>query len=191
MPLKKLRLTPQVARRYLLSGIFLLALPSMLALYDGHEGKLLVATGVNTGEPFDKSVIYLAQHSVFGAAGVIINKPLLPDDIRPDVPIEKEEVIRLMLGGPVDQNKRFFYLDENKRLKKYDPYDKNFGPMPERLYAGYAGWYAWQLNREITRYGAWGVVDYDENIVREREGAMWDRAMKEVLKRNPPVENGV
>lgn len=191
--LPKLRLTPQIARIYLLAAVFLIALPSMLSLYNGHEGKFLVATGIVAGSPFEKTVIYLNSHKLWGASGIIINKPLAPDDPRPDVPVEKEEMVSLMYGGPVETEERFFYLnDEMDILAEYDPFDPRYKAMPKRLYAGYAGWGPMQLNREIARYGAWSVIDYDPglmfNLPREK---VWDKAMEEVLKKYPVAVPGI
>jgi putative AlgH/UPF0301 family transcriptional regulator len=191
VPLKlpSLRETPHIARAYLLAGIFFIALPSIMTMYPGHEGKFIVSTAAIKGEPFEKTVIYLEHHDGFGARGVIINKPLLPDEARPDLPIEKEESIAVMLGGPVEQTEKFFYLDEKMKLQEYDPFDPN-STLPEKLYAGYAGWGMFQLNREISIQDAWAVIDYDPDLMGYTpSGDIWGRAMEKLAERHP--ETGI
>lgn len=179
---------------YFLWAAFFFLLPTLLTSYKGHTGKFLVSTDATRGTVFEKTVIYLDYHSGWGAHGVIINKALSYNAPRPAIPIEKEEAIALMLGGPVEQTAKWFFLDgmppvmtEYNSLVQPPPYQDK---IVKRVYAGYAGWGPLQLNREIA-FGGWNVVDYDADIMYNTPPEkIWTRLMEKISKENPVPANG-
>ncbi len=112
-----LRLTPHIARIYILGAALLIALPSLLGHYSRYGGKILVSTVKTEKDSFFKeTVIYLSYHSGWGARGLIINKPL-PEDQRKsmkNVPYGFDWHI----GGPVlYPDVQFVLIDEADRAK--------------------------------------------------------------------------
>lgn len=176
-----------------------MALPSILSLYQGHQGKFLVATGALNGTSFEETVIYLEYHGAWGARGVIFNKPLAPSDWRPDSPLEKEEGagLRLMRGGPVPTKGAVWLI-----LRGDPPSAVEYNALwpsekipdvksDEHFFAGFSRWRMLQLNREITR-GAWGVIDYDPALMFNTPPKdIWPVAIKRVLQERPAESGGV
>lgn len=149
-------------------------------------GQLLVATPVlNTG-CFQKSVVYIFQHSNEGAMGLIINQPLelinysaLLEGM--DLPKEAgDRELSVYFGGPVERA-RGFVIHSND-------YDRKFtlarhgdlavtasstiltdimngkGPSDAVLCVGYAGWTAGQLESEIEQ-NSWITVPATHGLV--------------------------
>jgi putative transcriptional regulator len=197
MPLK---ITPRDARIYLFFGLLMIALPSALGLYQGQSGKLLVATGALNGGYFEKTVIYVERHTLWGARGIVINQPLRSGDYVPDMPLEEEEGggLRLMRGGPViaDKGSWLILRGEPPALILYNtlsPAEDVPEIAPdERLFNGYAGWAMLQLNREITR-GKWGMIEYDPALMSGKipPEKIWSIAIERVLQKAPADIGGV
>ena len=141
-------------------------------------GKLLVATPRTVGEVFRRSVVLVLQHDEDGAQGVVLNRPMTAP-VSAVLPYWQEyatDPSKVFQGGPVA-------LDSALGLvtvpgdKAQEPMgvrllfggiglvDLDIPPivvMPEvaglRIFAGYAGWSAGQLEQEI-RDGGWYVVE--------------------------------
>ena len=155
------------------------------------KGDFLVA-GRDLRDPnFSRTVVLLIGYDPEGAMGLVINR-------RTHVPVsevftESEElrraVGRIYLGGPVSLN-QFFILVQTKHpsagslhlLGNLYLSDQEFlqgmlgggGQEEFRVYAGYAGWGASQLDREIDR-GDWHVLPGDEKSVFSEEPAtVWE-----------------
>ena len=159
-------------------------------------GQLLVATSVIEGEPFFRSVIYLLDSDEHGAVGIILNYPLDPniDELFPQWSESVDRPGTLYLGGPVDTQSAMAvgiaregttpagWQSANGRIGIVDL----DGPVPSfgdfaclRLYAGYAGWSAGQLEAEIAE-GSWLVVPALESDLQHADtSTLW----REVLAR--------
>lgn len=157
-----MKITPHKARYYLFYAVLLLALPSILSQYQGHTGKILVATDAVNGTPFEGTVIYLVKHDLWSAQGFIINKPL-ENAVDGKMP--------LFYGGPVGfpATTHVMVPDQAGYLNgvMVEPYDGQ-ASVPDkknaRVFSGYAGWGVFQLNGELFR-GAWDVIDYDPDLM--------------------------
>jgi putative transcriptional regulator len=141
-------------------------------------GRLLVATPALGDSNFDRSVVLVLDHDEDGALGVVINRPT-PLDVAEVLPFWQPLATEpgvLFQGGPVA-------LDSALGLALV-PGDDDDEPLgwrrvvgrvglvdldvpPEvlaaevtrlRIFAGYAGWGAGQLEDELAE-GAWYVVD--------------------------------
>jgi putative transcriptional regulator len=149
-------------------------------------GQLLVATPVIDSGPFQKSVIYIFNHSADGAMGLIINQPLelvnyaallegmnLPKDTAArEIPVH--------FGGPVERARGFvlhstdyerdFTLMRSNELAVtassaiLGDIIKGDGPKNAALIVGYAGWSAGQLEAEIEQ-NSWISVPATEKLV--------------------------
>jgi putative transcriptional regulator len=141
-------------------------------------GRLLVATPALGDSNFERSVVLLLDHDEDGALGVVINRPT-PVDVAEVLPVWQPLATEpgvLFQGGPVA-------LDSALGLALV-PTDGDDEPLgwrrvvgrvglvdldvpPEvlaaevtrlRIFAGYAGWGAGQLEDELAE-GAWYVVE--------------------------------
>jgi putative transcriptional regulator len=134
-------------------------------------GRLLVATPLLVDPNFDRTVVLVLDHDTDGTLGVVINRPT-------SVPVHEVLPAWSELAGPMPMV--FQGLAELRALPRGEDPDplgwrRVHGDLglvdldlpPEllaaeisafRVYAGYAGWSAGQLERELGQ-GAWYVVD--------------------------------
>lgn len=201
---KKLRPTPNIGRFYLFWGVFFLALPSIFSLYPGHAGKLLVASGAIHDGVFEKTVIYLRDHTAFGAYGLVINRPVERTDI-PQGLVDPQWNVDTYYGGPVGvgyhdqlwvrdtaQPETFRILktvelpEENQAL--YEMLSQGRNTEPYSLYVGYAGWGPFQLDRELMR-GHWAVIDFDIGLLNMAPEKIWSAAMQRVTEQQAVRDN--
>lgn len=140
-------------------------------------GDLLVATPL-TGDAFERAVILILHHDEDGAHGVVLNDPL-EAQVDAVLPQWQEFVTApgvLFRGGPVGSDTAMGLVS----VPGHEPGDAPLGTqllfgglglvdldapaplvVPElgafRIFVGYSGWGAGQLDSEI-RHGAWYVV---------------------------------
>ncbi len=147
---------------------------------DYSTGKLLVATPRTVGEIFGRSVVLVLQHDEGGAQGVVLNRPLAApvSAVLPDWQPYVTDPPTVFQGGPVAMDSALGLVTVPGD-KQEEPMgvrllfggigivDLDVPPvvvMPEvaglRIFAGYAGWSAGQLEHEI-RDGGWYVVEYE------------------------------
>lgn len=151
------------------------------------KGRLLVAAPPLGDPNFDRSVVYVLEHNEQGALGVVVNRPSAPVD-------EAFENWRPFLappaatfaGGPV-QIDAFIAL---ARLAdgRIDPVELDrdpilLDPTPSavRIFHGYAGWGAQQLDGELEA-GVWIVASATvDDVFTDRPDELWAT----VLARQP------
>ncbi len=172
------------------------------------QGVLLFAIPELRDPNFFQTVVLLIDYEKEGAMGVIINKPteVSLDEVLPDVEEIQGQSLPVFFGGPVDQNHMIVLLRTDnppkktlkvfkdvyftgskdvlvERLKKHDSHDK------VRVYAGYAGWTAGQLEHEVSR-GDWVISNADADMVfSEDPSTIWPQIFKiqeEIEIRNLP-----
>jgi putative transcriptional regulator len=164
-------------------------------------GRLLVAAP-SLGDPnFARSVILVLDHNDEGALGVVINRPT-PVDVAEVLPSWQPFTTSpgvLFQGGPValdsalglavmphdgeDEPLGWRRVVDRLGLVDLDTPPEILAPeMADlRIFAGYAGWGAGQLESELSE-GAWYVV------AAERQDAFTgepDRLWRSVLRRQP------
>jgi putative transcriptional regulator len=155
--------------------------PEFSSLDFSLSGQLLVAMP-SIGDPrFNRTVVYICNHSKEGALGLVINRPaddiafidllrqlkVIEEHAQVNLP-EKAREIHVVHGGPVESNRGFvLHVDEAASAKGTMVVDGDVrlsanmellheianGNGPERaLFAlGYAGWVAGQLEAEILQ----------------------------------------
>jgi putative transcriptional regulator len=164
------------------------------------KGRLVVATPALPDPNFDRTVVLLLAHSEEGAAGVVLNRP---SDMHLSEPLPKWDRLAadppvVFVGGPVgpggaiclaqgkpgltsDQQAVGWtpLLDELGTLDlEQDPDDIGGGIEAIRVFAGYAGWGAGQLEREISA-GAWFVIPSQTNDAVSAEPlGLWKRVLR-------------
>lgn len=164
------------------------------------SGQLLVATPVIDAGCFQKSVIYIFNHSADGAMGLIINQPIelvnttallegmdLPKDAH-------DRQIPIFFGGPVERARGFvihstdyirdFTLARSAELAVtassaiLNDILAGIGPKNAALVVGYAGWQAGQLEAEIEQ-NSWINVPATESLMFGTENDLkWATASK-------------
>lgn len=144
-------------------------------------GKLLIATPAIGDGNFEQSVIYMLHHDADGALGVIINDPTELDvaELLPRWADLATVPAVIFGGGPVEQNG---FIGVARRVAGYNTDEPPECTVPVahtnlatvdlesdpaiaaahvdqlRLFRGYSGWGAHQLDTELAA-GAWFTVE--------------------------------
>ncbi len=162
-----------------------------------HAGRLLVATPVLTDPRFVKTVVLLIAHEEDGALGVVLNRasevPVW--GVLPEWAALAGEPPAVFTGGPVAPEAAICLgrARLGTRPDGWAPIDggrlgtvdlagspDQLGPQLERLrvFVGYAGWGAEQLEAEIEE-GAWFVLEAqpDDPFV-ERPERLWPAVLR-------------
>lgn len=164
-----------------------------------HKGRLLVATPALLDENFFRTVVLIVEHTAEGAAGIVLNRPSETPLARG--PLEDWEGVAadpalVFVGGPVQPGAVVCLARANtdERPAGFEPIIDGLGVLDIgdgsstvrtglriRVFAGYAGWDAGQLEREIDE-GAWYVIDADpEDALSSQPIGLW----RFVLQRQP------
>lgn len=162
-------------------------------------GRLLVATPLIEEATFRRTVIGLLHHDVDGALGVILNRPsAMPvDEPFPGwEPLAAAPAV-MFSGGPVSQTSVVCLARAVAGAEPpgWTPVVGGFGTLDLecppaavepavaglRLFAGYAGWAAGQLEVELDE-GAWIVAEaLPDDLLSEAPTGLWRR----ILRRQP------
>lgn len=163
-------------------------------------GQFLVATPVITTGCFQKSVIYIFNHSADGAMGLIINQPI--ELVNYTTLIEgmnlpkahSDQQLPVYFGGPVERA-RGFVLHSTDYFRDFSLMRSNElaitassailgdivagnGPKHAALVVGYAGWSAGQLEAEIEQ-NSWISVPATADLMFNTENELkWATASK-------------
>lgn len=190
---KKTPKPPEPASEGLLTGQFLIAMPSMSTPH------------------FNQAVIYVCAHTPDGAMGIVFNRPLASPsfgdllqqlEVTPKPPARQIELCR---GGPVDSARGFvlhtadwtgdgsLMVDPEVALTASLDVLKAIadggGPSRGFLALGYAGWGPGQLDRELTE-NAWLSAPANIEMLFDNEHeTKWRRAMA-ILKIDPILLSG-
>ncbi len=164
-------------------------------------GKLLIAMPGMQDPRFEKSVIFLCEHSSKGAMGLIINKPtpeVRPEDLLEQLGIEDgpgAEQLNVHFGGPVEHGRGFVlhsrdYAQNTSTLPVtasvgmtatldiLQDIASGDGPEKSILALGYSGWGPGQLENELQANG-WLTADADPDIVFDFDPeGKWVAALK-------------
>lgn len=138
------------------------------------KGKLLVATPPLTDPNFDRTVIYMLEHTEDGAVGVVLNRPL--DEPPPPELYAWTDLLSdpatLFSGGPVDDTALIALARLHGPIAgawsqvtdglgsidlMLDPDEVAEGVLALRVFRGYSGWGELQLEAELAE-GAWMVL---------------------------------
>ena len=163
-------------------------------------GKLLIAMP-GMGDPrFEKSVVFLCEHSANGSMGLIVNKPnpgVTLQDLLKQLSIAPGPGCagaRVHFGGPVEHIRGFVLHSTDYRtdastlvvnadfamtatLDILGDIAGGQGPARAILALGYSGWGPGQLDREINQNG-WLTCDATPDIVfAPDDGGKWAAAL--------------
>jgi putative transcriptional regulator len=163
---------------------------------DGTRGRLLLSSPSMSDVNFDRTVVFMIEHSADGALGVVLNRPA-PMPVTTAVPqwapfVGSPAVV--FVGGPVSPGSVLVLAraEQEEETPEFSPVLGNVGvldatadpatletPITEaRLFTGYAGWAPGQLEHELE-LGGWLVIDTDPDdpFVRTPD-ALWAAALK-------------
>ena len=164
-------------------------------------GTVLIATENLHGSSFQKTVILIAQHDRQGTLGIAINRPA-KKNIREFFPDFSAKVgqLPLFLGGPV-RPQTLFILASGEAREGWIPVTANIyftggisahrflkqlqSPQDSqsRVFAGYTGWAAGQLEAEIQR-GDWSPTKVDPEIIFSTQPErIWEQLHRSPLER--------
>jgi putative transcriptional regulator len=159
------------------------------------KGKILISEPFLPDTFFNRSIVYLTDHSSQGSVGFILNKKL---DLQVSAAIEGFEGWdeNLSLGGPVAPDTLHYLhnlgdlipksvlvegnifwggdIDSIRELIKTGKINKS----QIRFFLGYSGWSAGQLERELKE-NSWVIAKVNSNIVLNNSG---DDIWKKVLR---------
>ena len=141
------------------------------------KGRILISDPFVGDEYFERSVVYLCEHSKEGSFGFVLNHlvEINIQDLNPDFP---EIKVQMSLGGPVETESLYFLhtighdLNESIELQKgifiggdFDQLAKivkeeQFSNHQIRFFLGYSGWESKQLEDEIAD-NIWIVSEID------------------------------
>jgi putative transcriptional regulator len=167
----------------------------MSAPFNSLKGFLILDGGQLTGSFFHRTVVLICQHDANGAFGLVLNRPTgnkVGEMVLADLPeVVKEQP--LFLGGPVQPSGlSYIYTGElipdanilpnlnlGHSLEGLVDIGENIsGAKQSRIFAGYSGWTAGQLEMELKR-NSWLTFPADLDLVFSKPGDVW----KNVLRR--------
>ena len=166
------------------------------------KGRLLVATPTLDDPHFHHSVVFMVEHHADGALGLVLNRPSAesldvpldawvrvqsaPPRVFSGGPVEPDALIALArTDGPVEEDDEGHLAPLTASIASADlaadPDEVAPNIRALRVFRGYAGWSAGQLEMEIAS-GSWLVLDSDESDVFTAEP---DDLWRTVLRRQP------
>ena len=147
------------------------------------RGKFLIAGPEMRDPNFSETVVLLLEYDETGALGLIINWPteMPADHVLPDIEGLTENAHQVFIGGPVQRGQITLLVQSDEapgdaRHVFADIYFSGSGDLLRqlaaekesarqfRLYLGFAGWSAGQLDAELAR-GGWRVLPGEAPIV--------------------------
>lgn len=156
------------------------------------SGQLLISRPAVHADTFEGTITLLLEHNAEGALGLILNRPseLLVEDPFPAWAKPAVDPSVVFAGGPVERNSLIALgatpeadgdlvfglhtLDLDKASDCEPPIDRI------RIFAGYAGWGAGQLEGEIANQAWWVVDGHVSDLFCADPSSLWPS----VLRRN-------
>lgn len=161
-----------------------------------HKGTFLIAEPFLNDPNFERSVVYLCEHSEHGSLGFVINQKtnlflndVLEDDVYEEIP--------LYLGGPVEKNTLHYIhrrpdlipdsIEVQNGIYWGGDFDNvkaeinrfNLPPTDIRFFVGYSGWAEGQLEEEME-LNTWILSSADAEFLFDTPAkSFW----REILKR--------
>ncbi|WP_265129608.1 YqgE/AlgH family protein [Chryseobacterium oranimense] len=159
-----------------------------------YKGKILISTPDISGDIFSRSVVLIVEHNENGAFGLILNKK--NGQMSSKFKNFFDFKIEVYDGGPVENDKVFFIVKNKKVTEVYSEINKDFYITEDiesiisavlnkelsihdvKIFSGYSGWSAEQLDNEVQRK-MWTVVDiYNLDYTLPNDQTLWKSIMQ-------------
>ncbi len=160
-----------------------------------YKGKILIANPFLIGSIFERSVIFLADHSETGSMGFILNQPtefnvsqVVPQLVNCDFPV--------YYGGPVDEMILFYVNSLGDQIENSIPIANNLfwggefeqvknlllsGLLTQKnikFFVGYSGWEINQLESEFEK-NSWLINDFNPNyLFKSQTKNLWNKTIE-------------
>jgi putative transcriptional regulator len=159
------------------------------------RGQLLLATPPLDDPNFDRTVVYMMEHTSDGAVGLVLNRPTEEESVdgleswtdlstTPAVvfnggPVQLDALIALAeLRGPREDAWNAIHPDFGSVDLAREPFDVADEIGRLRIFRGYAGWAAGQLDDELAA-GAWMVFDaHREDVFTDAPVDLWRAVLR-------------
>lgn len=161
------------------------------------KGDLLIAEPSIIGDvSFNRSIVLLADHSIEGSIGFILNKPLEYNinDLIPDI----DATFKVYNGGPVEQDNLYFIhkipqlIPHSTEISLGIYWGGDFTKVAEliksdtirendiKFFLGYSGWNTNQLATEL-KANSWLVTEniYKNSVIEKDYETFWREKMLE------------
>lgn len=161
------------------------------------KGKLLIAEpSILNDKSFNRSVIYLTEHSNDGSIGFIMNKPseFILNDLIPEIKCN----FKIYNGGPVEQENLYFIhklpelITNSIHISNNIYWGGNFDVLTGllnnnlikssdiRFFLGYSGWSKDQLDDELNM-SSWIVINnHFSNLLNVNSDEFWKNELLEI-----------
>jgi putative transcriptional regulator len=152
------------------------------------KGSLLVATPALLDPNFRRTVVLVAEHGEGGAMGVVLNRPSdtpVGEAVPELAPLTGEEE-PVFVGGPVAVSSLLALaeVDDPEDASELVIGDVGFVQDPEvevrrgRVFVGYAGWSAGQIEAELDEQ-SWFVVPAEpDDVFSDEPDVLWSRVLR-------------
>ena len=159
-----------------------------------YKGKILISTPDISGDIFSRSVVLIIDHNENGAFGLILNRK--NKNLSRKVTSMMGFNTEIYEGGPVENNKTFiiakgnplteffvsinneFYITEDVQSITSSILEGAISIEEIKVFSGYSGWMASQLENEISRK-VWTVVDvYNLDYTLPNDQNLWKKIMQ-------------
>jgi len=160
------------------------------------RGKLLLAAPVLKDPNFDRTVVFIAEHSEEGAMGIVLNRPS-EAPVAETIPelswVADAGADSVYVGGPVARNGVIVLAEWEDPSQAVVLVDDDLGFAPgdaedssalaaavrrARVYAGHAGWGPGQLEHELDEE-AWIVESpLREDLFSDDPAGLWSAVLR-------------
>jgi putative transcriptional regulator len=158
------------------------------------KGKILISEPFLPDTFFNRSIVYLTDHTAQGSVGFILNKKL---DLQVSAAIEDFEGWNenLSMGGPVAPDTLHYLHNLGDKIPKSVHVEGDIywggeietvrelirggktGQSQIRFFLGYSGWSEGQLERELKE-NSWVIAKVNSNIVLNRGDDIWKKVLR-------------
>ena len=159
-----------------------------------YKGKILISTPDISSDIFSRSVVLIIEHSEEGAFGLILNKKnnkmserLLtifgfPVDVYEGGPVENDKIFFINKGEKITESfteiGEDYYLTEDIENVVSGIIDQKISTEDIKVFSGYSGWAAQQLEQEVLQK-VWIVVDvYNLDYTLPNDHHLWKNIMQ-------------
>ncbi len=160
---------------------------------DSLQGQLLIASPGLLDPNFRRTVVLVTEHTDEGAAGLVLNRPspAAVVDVVPQLEPLVDDGEQVWLGGPVQQNAVLvlgeFVDPDDAAVPLFgslgfpsldEPEEVVGATVRRRVFAGYAGWGAGQLEDELARDDWIVEPSLTDDAFTEEPDALWSDVLR-------------